>query len=52
MVERPSSAKPASFLKPIIVDEQDEVVAVPPTAVQPAEEDLTSSLTPAKPMVV
>ncbi len=53
MVERPSGAKPASFLRPIIVDEQDEIVPVRQTAEQnkPAEEDLTSPL-PAKPMVL
>ena len=51
MVEPPSEGLPASFLRPIIVDE--EVVPTRQIAGQqkPAEEDLSSPLAPVKPMV-
>ncbi len=49
MVDRPTGSKPASFLKPII--NEDEAVPTPLAVEQPAEEDLTSPLAPVKPMV-
>ena len=51
MIDRPAE-KPASFLRPIIVDEQGETVQKTITGQhKPAEEDLTSPLAPAKPTV-
>ena len=51
MIDRPTGEKPASFLRPIIVEEQDEVVQKTTGQYKPAEEDLTSPLAPAKPIV-
>ncbi len=48
MVDRPTGSKPASFLKPII-NEQDDAAPIPLTVEKSAEEDLTPP--PAKPMV-
>ena len=52
MIDRPTGEKPASFLRPIIVEEQDEVVQKTTGQYKPAEEDLTSPLAPAKPTVM